>query len=116
MTKRSNKRIITMQSKVIRFMRLSRRISQPAAAKAAGCSSQAIGHYENGRMEIPEARIHLLLELYGYDWNTFQEYLNGKQSPILNLKDECYGLLDRIHSEEKLKAVLTILQSFMTKE
>lgn len=112
MRKRSNEKIITIQSKVLRYMRLSKGLSQPAAAKAAGCSPQAIGHYENGRMEIPLARSQRLVEFYGFQWAEFQEYTNGKPLPVIDLKDECYGLLDRIYSEEKLKAIHTILKSF----
>lgn len=113
MRKRSNEKVITIHSKVIRFMRLSKRISQPSAAKAAGCSSQAIGHYENGRMEIPRSRAIRLVEHYGFQWEEFEEFTGGKPLPIIDLKDECYGLLDRIQSEEKLRAVHIILMSFV---
>lgn len=113
MRKRSNEKVITIQSKVLRYMRLSKGISQPVAAKAAGCSPQAIGHYENGRMEIPLARATRLVELYGFQWAEFQELLAGKSAPMIDIKDECSRLLDRIQSEEKLKAVHLILMSFV---
>ncbi len=113
MRKRSNEKKITVRSKVIRYMRLIKRISQPVAAQAAGCSPAAIGHYENGRMDISETRARKLIACYGFDWEEFEAYSSGKPLPMLNLKDECYGLLARIQNEEKLKAVHTILASFI---
>ena len=111
--KRSQQKIITTKSKIIRFMRVSKKISQPDAASAAGCSPQAIGHYENGRMDIPEARLKRLLNRYNFTPEEFNEYLNGKPIPMINVKDECLQLLDQIRSEEKLRAVHTILKSFV---
>jgi transcriptional regulator with XRE-family HTH domain len=110
--KRSQQKIITIKSRAIRYMRISKGITQSAAAKAAGCSKQAIGHYETGRMDIPRARLSRLIEAYGYTEAEFDQYLQGKAIPILKVKDECIVLLDRIATEEKLLAVLTILKSF----
>ncbi len=112
--KRSQQKIITTKSKIIRFMRISKKVSQPAAAKAAGCSAQAIGHYENGRMDIPEARLKRLLACYGYGVEEFHEYVSGKPIPVVSTMDECLQLLNRIHNEEKLRAVHTILKSFVS--
>ncbi len=94
-------------------MRLSKKITQVFAAEAAGCSKAAIGHYETGRMDIPNDRLRRLLAAYGESMEAFEEYVRGKAIPMLDLKDECFGLLDRIVSEDKLRAVHTILQSFI---
>lgn len=94
-------------------MRVSKKISQPDAARAAGCSPQAIGHYENGRMDIPEVRLRRLLVLYGFTNEEFLEYLNGKPIPLISVKDECLQLLDQIRNEDKLRAVHTVLKSFV---
>ena len=112
--KRSQKKIITTKSKIIRFMRISKKISQPDAAKVAGCSPQAIGHYENGRMDIPEVRLNRLLAAYDYSMTEFLEHLNGKPIPMINVKDECLQLIDQISNEEKLRAIHTILKSFIS--
>jgi DNA-binding transcriptional regulator YiaG len=76
--KRSQEKRITRQCQVIRFMRVSRRISQRKAAIGCRISEQAIGHYENGRMDIAPARLERFLKLYGYSRAEFSEYLNGK--------------------------------------
>lgn len=111
--KRSQQKIITLKSKIIRYMRLSKKVSQPDAAKVSGCSPQAIGHYENGRMEIPERRLKMLLTAYGFSEGEFLEYLNGKPIPLISIKDECLQLIDQIRNEDKLRAVHTILKSFV---
>ena len=72
---------------------------------------QAIGHYENGRMGIPENRLRRLLALYDFTNDEFSEYLNRKSIPLV--KDECFQLLDQIRNEDKLRAVHTILKSFV---
>ncbi len=84
------------------------------AARVAGCSEAAIGHYENGRMDIPESRARKLVAHYGFDWDDYLAFLAGKTLPVVSLKDECLGLLNRIQSEEKLRAVHTILSSFIS--
>ncbi len=110
--KRSQQKIITEKSKILRFMRISKKISQEAAAKAAGCSDAAIGHYENGRMDIPDIRLRLLIEAYGYSYDELMEYLNGKPIPIVDVRDDCLRLLSQIINEDKLRAIHVILKNF----
>lgn len=112
--KRSNERVITTQSRVIRYMRLKSGVGQREAGRAVGCSEGAIGHYENGRMSVPESRARQLVALYGFAWSEYESYIAGKPFPVVSLKDECMGLLNRISSEEKLRAVHTILASFIS--
>lgn len=64
-------------------------------------------------MDIPENRLRRLLNLYDFTFEEFSEYLNGKPIPMVNVKDECLQLFDQIRSEEKLRAVHTILKSFV---
>ena len=113
--KRSQKKIITVRSRIIRYMRLSKRIPQTAAALAAGCSYQAIGHYEAGRMGISEDRLERLLLAYGFTRMEFDEYVNGKVIPFISLKDECAQMIEQIESQEKLRAILGILLSLQIK-
>ncbi len=112
-SKRSQEKRITVQSKVIRYMRLSRGISQREAARECGISEAAIGHYENGRMDISEARLADFLRAYGYSRREFDEYVYGKPLPVISVRDECIGLLGRI-DETKLRAVHAVLVSFVS--
>lgn len=110
-TKRSQERRITVQSKVVRFMRLSRKISQREAARQCHISEPAIGHYENGRMDISPARLEQFLKAYGYTRPEYDEYINGKPIPVISVRDECISLLGKI-DETKLRAVYAVLASF----
>jgi transcriptional regulator with XRE-family HTH domain len=111
--KRSQQKRMTLKSKIIRYMRVSKGISQARAALAAGCSDQAIGHYETGRMDISEERLSKLIKFYGYSQNGFEMFLKGTPLPVLNLKGECILLLDHI-DDTKLKAVYAVLTSFVS--
>lgn len=113
MKKRSQEKRITPQAKIIRFMRLSRGISQREAARLCDLSEPAIGHYENGRMDISPLRLGQFLVVYGYSKKDFDAYLSGREIPVLNLKDECVRLLDRLN-EAKLKAVHALLNGFIS--
>src|SRR5687768_5143287 len=72
------------------------KISQPDAARATGCTPQAIGQYENDRMDVSDNRLRCLLALYDFTFDEFSEYLSGKPIPMVNVKDECLQLLDQI--------------------
>lgn len=111
--KRSQEKKITMQCKVIRFMRVSRRISQREAARKCNISEPAIGHYENGRMDISASRLEQFLRVYGYTQREFEEYTSGKPIPVLSVRDDCISLLGRI-DEIKLRAVHAVLSSFVS--
>ena len=111
--KRSQQKIITPTSKILRFMRMSRRISMRAAGAQNGISDSSIAHYETGRMDISKARIRQLVESYGYSMQDFDEYAAGKPLPVLSIKDECFCLIDRL-DETKLRAVHALLVGFVS--
>jgi transcriptional regulator with XRE-family HTH domain len=92
-------------------MRVSKGIAQARSALAADCSEPAIGHYETGRMDISQVRLEKLIRFYGYTLGEFEEFLSGRPLPVINLKDECVSLLEKI-DETKLKAVHAVLVSF----
>jgi transcriptional regulator with XRE-family HTH domain len=110
--KRSNLRIITSTSKILRYMRMSRKISMRAAGARNGISDSSIAHYETGRMDVFPERICQLVESYGYPLQDFEEFKNGRTMPTLSLKDECYQLIDRL-DETKLRAIHAMLTSFV---
>ena len=110
--KRSNLRIITPTSKILRYMRMSRKVSMRAAGARLGISDSSIAHYETGRMDVFPERICQLVESYGYTMQDFEEVKNGRPMPVLSIKDECYQLIDRL-DESKLRAVHAMLSSFV---
>ena len=55
--KRSQQKKVTVEAKTLRYMRVSRGISQREAGRRCQLSEAAIGHYENGRGENSMGRI-----------------------------------------------------------
>ena len=111
--KRSQQKIITPTSKIIRYMRMSRCISMREAGRLNGISDSSIAHFETGRMNISAKRVRQLVECYGYKMEEFDEYVAGKPLPVLSIKDECFCLIDRL-DETKLRAVHALLVGFVS--
>lgn len=100
--KRSQQKRITRQATILRWMRMSRRISMREAGRRNGCSDSSISHYEQGRMDLSARKILQLVESYVYTMAEFEEYAAGKPLPVLSIKDECFCLIDRL-DESKLR-------------
>jgi transcriptional regulator with XRE-family HTH domain len=109
--KRSQQKKIGKSARTIRFMRLSRGITQKQAATQSGISEQSVGHYENGRMDISPLRLARFLEVYGYAFSEYEAYIQGKDIPVFGLKQECIHLIEKLNNAE-LKTVLLLLQGF----
>ena len=103
----------TIEAKTLRYMRLSRNMSQRDVAKKFNLSVAAIGHFEHGRVDLNLSRIDQFLALYSYTKEEFEEYQAGKPIPVLSVKDECIALLEQI-DEVKLRAVHAVLTSFVS--
>jgi len=57
---------ITLEARILRFMRTSRGMSMRKAGDLCGISDSAINHYEQGRMELSPQRIKQLVTTYSY--------------------------------------------------
>ena len=111
--KRSQHKKITLKARTIRYMRIIRGISQREASRRCGLSESAIGHYEQGRMDISPERLAEFLKCYGIDLTEFEEFANGiRPIPAISMRDECITLLGRM-DENKLKAVHAMLTNFI---
>lgn len=111
--KRSQQKRITRQATILRWMRMSRRISMREAGRQNGCSDSSISHYEQGRMDMKPGRMRQIVESYGYTMEEFEEYAGGKPLPTLSIKDECFCLIERL-DESKLRAVHALLVGFIS--
>jgi len=110
--KRSQQKKITIQARTIRYMRVIRGISQREAARRCGLSESAIGHYEQGRMDISGERLGKFLNCYGFLMEDFDQFANGtKPIPVVSMRDECMSLLGQM-DDKKLRAVHAMLTSF----
>ena len=110
--KRSQQKRITLRSKILRHMRMSKKISMREAGRRMNLSDSTISHIEQGRMEVSPARIKLMVETYGFTMSEFDEYMAGKPIAVLSIKDECFSLVDQL-DETKLRAVHSLLVGFI---
>jgi len=109
--RRSDTKIVTKEAKVLNFLRESRRLSMRKVGKLIGLSDTFVSHCEQGRIDLTAGVIAKFLHAYGYDYGHFQKLVLGQIEMPQDLLEECLGLLKKM-SEDKLKTVKTILQTF----
>ena len=107
--RRSYKKNITKEVKVLKTLRRMKDISQDKASTLCGYSRPTIGHIENGRIAIDRNRILHIISCYGFKFIDFERYLK-----VDNLRDEiidhCLIKL-KTFSDEKLGHVWGIIDS-----
>ncbi len=108
--RRSYKKIITKEVRVLKVLRQMKQISQDHASALCGYSRPTIGHIENGRIELDKARIKYIISCYGQDVPEFERLMKEEI-----LRDEmlkvCFEKMMNL-SEEKLKLVSSLLMTF----
>jgi transcriptional regulator with XRE-family HTH domain len=104
---------ITKEATIVRFMRMSRKISMRQAAQMLNLSDSLISHIEQGRQDLPRKRAEAMVSAYGYTWADFELFLAADEIPYADPKDACIQMLDRIPTS-KLSMVLTILRGFVS--
>lgn len=109
--KRSNQKIQTTHSKILRFMRISRNYSMRRAGKEIGLSGTTVNHVENGRMDLNDKLIGRFIKAYGYTLKEYSDYLKGKESIPFDYKEECLSLIKNMDNT-KLKAIHGLLSNF----
>ena len=109
--RRSDTKIVTEEGRLLAFLRESRNLSMRKAATLIGVSSSIVNHAENGRMDLTPTVIMKFLKAYGYEFEEFQEMLEGKVQVPEHLRSECIEIIKRIE-ESKLKTVKAFLMTF----
>ena len=109
--RRSDTKIVTEEGRLLAFLRESRNLSMRKAASLIGVSSSIVNHAENGRMDLTPTVIMKFLKAYGYQFEEFQEMLEGKIQVPEHLRSECIEIIKRIE-ESKLKTVKAFLMTF----
>ena len=108
--RRSYRRVITKEVRVLRLLRIMKKLPQDRASTICNYSRPTIGHIENGRIEIPMERIRHIVTSYGYQFSKFEELMKEEV-----LRDEivesCTQKLISL-SEDKLKLVQSVLANF----
>ncbi len=108
--RRSYKRIITKEVEVLMVLRKLRGLTQYNASYICGYSKTAVGHIENGRVEIPSKRLKHIVESYGFTIDDFNYHMKAERF-VTDIQDECIKIIKEL-SEEKLKAVHPLLLTF----
>lgn len=105
--RRSYRRIITKEVRILIHLRKLKKLTQDKASKICGYSRPTIGHIENGRIEIPQDRIRHIVLSYGFPYSKFEELMKEEvlRDEILEL---CFEKM-RILPEDKLKLVQSVL-------
>ena len=105
--RRSYRRVITKEVRVLRLLRILKKLPQDRASVLCKYSRPTIGHIENGRIEIPMDSIRHIVASYGYQFSKFEELMKEEV-----LRDEiiesCSQKLISL-SEDKLKLVQSVL-------
>jgi transcriptional regulator with XRE-family HTH domain len=83
---------ITNEVKVLRYMRLQAGLSLKKAGRLIGVTDGAIGHLENGRMDLPLKRVEQMVQVYGFSMTDFLKMSRSKNIPVCRLT-ECQNLI-----------------------
>lgn len=108
--RRSYRRLVTKEVKTLKVLRRLKGLTQYQASTFCGFHESAIGHIENGRIEIPAQKIQHIVKSYGFSMAEFEYHLKSDQF-VTDIQDNCINII-RALSEEKLKAVYPLLQTF----
>ena len=108
--RRSYRRIITKEVRVLKLLRIMKKLPQDKASVLCNYSRPTIGHIENGRIEIPMERIRHIVASYGYQFSKFEELM--KEEVLRHeIIESCTEKLISL-PEDKLKLVQSVLANF----
>jgi len=109
--RRSDKKVMTKEASLLKFMRESRHLSMRRVAPILGFSEATVNHAENGRRDLDEKMIKSFLKVYGYSWEEFKQMLDGEIEVPDHIRSECVDIINRLE-ERKLKMVKAFLVTF----
>jgi transcriptional regulator with XRE-family HTH domain len=105
--RRSYRKIMTKEVKVLKALRKMGKWSQDQASSLCGYSRPTIGHIENGRIELPLERIQYIVTAYGFKMQNFDSLM--KEEVLRDeITEECMNRILHL-PEEKLKLVQSVL-------
>ena len=107
--RRSYKRIITKEVRVLKILRQMKNLSQDQASADCGYSRPSIGHIENGRITLDQNRIQHILQSYGFSMSEFDRLMREEILRDEIIKEAIAKM--NCLPEEKLKIVSSLLKS-----
>ena len=101
---------ITPEAELLKRLREHRGLSMRDAASLAGKSISWISHVENGRMNVTNEHLQILIPAYGQTEKSFKTYLNGSAFVDTPARKEC---LDTIHDlpDKHIQALLPLVKT-----
>lgn len=101
---------ITKEVRVLKVMRNIRGLSQAQAGELCGVHRKSIGHIEDGRINLTDKKISMLLKAYQFSDSDFREMVEDDilRDEVIN---QCIEILKTIE-KDKLKAVSALLINF----
>lgn len=109
--RRSDKKIMTKEARILKFLRESRNLSMRKVAPMMNISEATVNHCENGRRDLDKKMLLKFLNIYGYSWEQFQMFLDGNYEVPEHLRSECIDIINRL-DVSKLKTIKSILETF----
>ena len=107
--RRSYKRVITKEVRVLKILRLMNNLTQDQASAVCGYSRPSIGHIENGRIELYSDRIKHIVTSYGAPYAKFEELMKEEMLRD-DLVEFCHQKIINL-PETKLKLVHSMLEN-----
>lgn len=111
--RRNYKKLITKDVKTLKVLRKLKGLTQAEANRLCGYCRTSINHIENGRVELPRARIAHIVKSYGYTMEDFAYHKNSDQF-VTDIQEDCIKIIQAL-DETKIKAVYPLLKTFDTK-
>ena len=109
--RRSYKKVITKEVQVLQALRKLKGLSQYKASRVCGYNRTAIGHIENGRIELHRDRIDHIVKSYGFTMEDFESHMKAEVL-VTDVQGECISIIRGL-SEKNLKAVHPLLLNFL---
>ena len=108
--RRSYKKIITKEAETLTTLRKLRELNQYQASYLCKYHRTAMGHIENGRIELPSSRIQHIVKSYGFTMRDFDYHMKSERF-VTDIQDECLSIIKGL-DESKLKVVHSLLLTF----
>lgn len=111
MGKRSQKKIITREVKIIRVLREKKKLSVKKASVAIGTNKSTLTALENGRIDLSAEWIKRILKGYSVSEASFNQLIDARDSIKEEIVSEVNEMLLKL-SDERLLIIRQMLISF----
>tara|TARA_Y100000296_G_scaffold84747_1_gene118729 strand:- start:218 stop:625 length:408 start_codon:yes stop_codon:yes gene_type:complete len=101
--RRSDSKVITKESQVLRFMRKSKNLSMRSAALLIDKSDTLISHTEHGRVDLHNKLIERLVTAYGYTMEDFNLFMVSDETLFVDYKEDLINFIHKMDDAQIMK-------------